>query len=87
MVRGAATCRAKPQAKSQAFAEKRSMAIRTRLGAQRYNNRMEKIFENARRLERERLERGEMPNPSLTSPEDAAKYGWKIVGREVTKLS
>jgi hypothetical protein len=55
-------------------------------GAERYNDRARKIFEDAKRLERERLERGEMPNPSLTSPEDARKYGWNIVGREVTKI-
>jgi hypothetical protein len=47
---------------------------------------MSKIWESARRLERERLERGEMPNPSLTSPEDARKYGWEITGREVKRL-
>lgn len=40
--------------------------MRTRLGAQRYNNRMDKIWEGARRLERERLARGEKPNPNLT---------------------
>jgi len=62
------------------------MAIKTRLGAIRYNNRMEKIMEDCRRLERERLERGEMPNPSLTDPETARKYGWEITGREVKKL-
>lgn len=55
-------------------------------GAERYNDRMNKIFEDARRLERQRLERGEMPNPSLTSPEDARKYGWAIVGREVVRV-
>ena len=42
------------------------MAIKTRLGAIRYNNRMEKIWENARRIEADRLKRGEEPNPNLT---------------------
>lgn len=56
-------------------------------GSERYNDRMHKIHEDARRLERERLKRGEMPNPSLTSPEDARKYGWEMTGREVRKLS
>lgn len=60
--------------------------IRTRLGAERYNNRMSKIYEDAKRLERERLVRGEMPNPGLTSPEEARKYGWEIKGREVKKI-
>lgn len=54
-------------------------------GAQRYNDRMEKIFSNAHRMEKERLERGEMPNPSLTSPEEGKKHGWIIKGREVSK--
>jgi hypothetical protein len=62
------------------------MAIKTRLGAERYNNRMAKIYTDAKQLERERLEHGEMPNPSLTSPEDALKYGWKIAGREVVRV-
>lgn len=62
------------------------MAIKTRLGAERYNNRMAKIFDDAKRLERERLARGEVPNPNLTSPEDALKYGWRIVGREVSRI-
>lgn len=55
-------------------------------GAERYNDRMSKIFENAKRLEKERLERGEMPNPGLTSPEIGRKYGWEITGREVKPL-
>jgi hypothetical protein len=63
------------------------MAIKTRLGAERYNNRMDKILENTRRLERERLERGQMPNPSLTDPETARQYGWHMVGREVTQMT
>jgi len=46
--------------------EERVMAIKTRLGAIRYNNRMEKIWENARRIEADRLKRGEEPNPNLT---------------------
>lgn len=54
-------------------------------GSERYNDRISKIYEDARRVERERLERGEMPNPSLTSPEDALRYGWKITGREVAR--
>lgn len=58
---------------------------KTHLGAVRYNNRMQRFFDNAHRLERERLERGEMPNPGLTSPDEALKYGWLIKGREVTK--
>jgi hypothetical protein len=62
------------------------MAIRTRLGSERYNNRMTKLMDNARRLEKQRLEDGEMPNPSLTSPEEAAKHGWLINGREVTRI-
>lgn len=56
-------------------------------GAQRYNDRMDKIMENARRIERERLEGGHEPNPSLTSPEEGRKYGWEIKGREVRKVS
>lgn len=55
--------------------------------SERYNDRMSKLYENARRIERERLERGEMPNPSLTSPDDARKYGWEIVGRKVTRIT
>jgi hypothetical protein len=55
-------------------------------GAERHNDRMDKIVAEARRLEHERLERGEEPNPSLTSPEEARKYGWEITGREVKKL-
>ena len=35
-------------------------------GAQRYNARMNKIWQEARALERERLARGEDPNPNLT---------------------
>lgn len=50
-----------------------------------YNDRMRKIWDDCRKLERERLERGEMPNPNLTSPEDALKYGWIISGRNVTR--
>lgn len=56
------------------------MTIRTRLGAQRYNDRMGKLVAGCRKLEHERLERGEMPNPALTSPEVARQYGWEIVG-------
>lgn len=56
-------------------------------GAERYNDRMAKLFENCRRLERENLERGAMPNPSLTSPEEARKYGWEITGREVKRIA
>ena len=63
-----------------------TMAIKTRLGAQRYNNRMENLMQRCRQLEHERLERGEMPNPSLTSPETARKYGWEMVGREVRPI-
>jgi hypothetical protein len=55
-------------------------------GAERYNDRMDKIWDTAKRLERERLERGEIPNPSLTDPETALKYGWKMEGRTVTRL-
>lgn len=55
-------------------------------GSERYNDRMHKIVEDAKRLEHERLRRGEMPNPSLTAPEDARKYGWEIVGRTVTRM-
>ena len=54
-------------------------------GAERYNDRVAKIMDNCRRLERERLERGEMPNPSLTDPETARRYGWEMNGREVKK--
>jgi hypothetical protein len=43
-------------------------------GAERYNDRMAKIWEDAKRLERERLKRGEKPNSNLTSPEEAQKY-------------
>jgi hypothetical protein len=54
--------------------------------AERYNDRMEAILDTAKRLECERLKRGEMPNPGLTSPEKARKYGWKITGREMVAL-
>ena len=53
--------------------------------AERHNDRMERIYAEARQLEHERLERGEEPNPSLTSPEDALKYGWVIIGRQVRR--
>jgi hypothetical protein len=43
-------------------------------GAERYNDRMAKTWEDAKRLERERLKRGEEPNFNLTSPEEAQKY-------------
>lgn len=56
-------------------------------GSERYNDRMHKIYEDARRLEQKRLEQGEMPNPSLTSPEDALRYGWIIDGREVRRAT
>ena len=46
--------------------------------AERYNDRMHSIFEKARQLEHARLEAGEMPNPNLTSPQEANKYGWYI---------
>lgn len=36
-------------------------------GVQRYNARMEKIWEDARKLEAERLAKGERPNPNLTA--------------------
>jgi hypothetical protein len=55
-------------------------------GSQRYNDRMDKIMADARRIERERLARGEKPNPNLTSPEEARQYGWNIRGRDVTRL-
>lgn len=54
--------------------------------SERYNDRMAKLSEHCRQLERERLKRGEMPNPSLTSPDEARKYGWEIKGREVRKI-
>lgn len=54
--------------------------------SQRYNNKLHKIFADAHKLEQERLKAGEEPNPSLTSPEEAKRYGWLIKGREVTKL-
>lgn len=47
---------------------------------------MDKIMDKARSLERENLKNGIQPNPSLTSPEEAAKYGWEIKGREVKKM-
>lgn len=43
-------------------------APKTRTSAERYNRRMAKIWENARRLEAERIARGEEPNPNLTAP-------------------
>lgn len=55
-------------------------------GAERRNKRMSKIFDKAHELEKQRLEDGEMPNPSLTSPEEARKYGWEIKGRKVWKI-
>jgi hypothetical protein len=39
-------------------------------GAQRTNARQDKIWEDAKRIERERVARGEKPNPNLT---DATK--------------
>jgi hypothetical protein len=48
---------------------------------------MGRIFENAHKLERERLEQGEEPNPSLTSPGEALKYGWIVTGRDVKKAT
>jgi hypothetical protein len=54
-------------------------------GSERYNDRVDKMMADCRRIERERLERGEMPNPSLTDPETALKYGWVMVGREVKR--
>jgi hypothetical protein len=62
------------------------MAIKTHLGVIRYNNKMDRIMANARRIEKERLSKGEEPNPSLTSPEEAKKHGWEIKGREVKKI-
>ena len=53
-----------------------SKAITTSLGAQRYNNKMDRAFADAKRIEQERLRAGEEPNPNLTSPEEAKKYGW-----------
>ena len=60
---------------------------RQKTKSERYNDRMAKIYEDCRQLERERLERGEMPNPNLTDPETARRYGWEIVGRDVKKLA
>jgi len=54
-------------------------------GAQRYNDRMDRIFSNAKNLEKKRLSEGKKPNPSLTSPEEALKHGWIIKGRDVKK--
>ena len=42
------------------------MAIKTHLGALRYNNRMNKIWAKAKELEKERVTQGYRPNPSLT---------------------
>jgi hypothetical protein len=50
--------------------------LKTSLGVQRHNNRMDNIWNDAKELERKRVAAGEEPNPSLTSPEEAAKYGW-----------
>lgn len=47
------------------------MTIKTRLGAKRYNDRMNETVAYAKRLEHERLERGEIPNPNLTDPQTA----------------
>lgn len=47
--------------------------IKTATGAQRYNARMEKIWETARALEKERIARGEEPNPNLTPAWDEGK--------------
>lgn len=56
-------------------------------GAQRYNNRMDKIMSNARDIESKRLSQGHAPNPSLTSSEVAKKHGWERKGNwgEFTK--
>ena len=40
--------------------------IKTRLGAIRYNNRMDKIWNECKRLECDRLSQGEEPNKNLT---------------------
>ncbi len=39
-------------------------------GAQRYNDRMDKIMQNARKIEDERIAGGKRPNPNLTSSDD-----------------
>jgi hypothetical protein len=46
-------------------------------GAERYNDRMSKIWETARKIERERLARGEAPNPSLTNTMDWFVAEWE----------
>lgn len=43
-------------------------------GAQRYNDRMDKIFATARQTERERLARGEEHNPNLSSKQQCGHY-------------
>ena len=53
-------------------------------GSQRYNNRMDKLWDRCHRLEKEILEKGGEPNPNLTDHATAARYGWtpaKIGGR------
>jgi hypothetical protein len=57
----------------------------TKTASERYNDRVSKIMAECRRIERERLEQGLMPNPSLTDPETARKYGWEMEGREVKR--
>lgn len=45
-------------------------------GAQRHNARMDKIWEAARAIERERIARGEEPNPNLTPMTAEEKIFW-----------
>ena len=47
---------------------------------------MDRVFSEAKKLEQERLKQGKEPNPSLTSPEEAKKYGWEINGRDVKRI-
>lgn len=60
---------------------------KTRTSARRYNDRMEKIWSNARRIEAERITRGERPNPNLTTvnqthmkltPPNITPGDWKV---------
>lgn len=39
---------------------------KTRTSAERYNARMGRIYDNCKRIEAERIARGEEPNPNLT---------------------
>ncbi len=52
---------------------------KTRTSAERHNRRMEKIWDTARRLESERIAKGEPPNPNLTPVATPTPGPWTVV--------